>query len=165
MQIRLREVTSRAPWESYLGKEITGMEKKDKKPEAPKEFTVKMPISVETGIKKKRKHYLNMNLFRNNHMHTNNNIKKEYARIAHGVIPIVKFKKIELEYVLYLPNKLKRDISNVLSIVDKSFCDALVAHGTIEDDNYEYLQKVTYRYGGMDENKKGYVLITVREVD
>lgn len=98
-------------------------------------------------------------------MHTNNNIKKEYARIAHSVIPMgVKYKEVEIEYELFLPNKLKRDVSNVLSVVDKSFCDALVTHGTIEDDNYYYLQKVTYSYGGYDPDKKGYVMITVKEV-
>ena len=76
-----------------------------------------------------------------------------------------KLKKIELEYELYLPNRLKRDISNVLSIVDKFACDALVEGGVFEDDNYEHLQKVTYKYGGMDEHKKGYVLMTIKEVE
>ena len=131
------------------------------------EFTVKMPIHVELGKKKKKKYYLNLNIMRNQVGHLINNVKKEYARIAHGVLPTISppLKHIELDYELYLPNKLKRDISNVCSIVDKNFCDALVAHGIIIDDNYEYLQKVTYRYGGYDPDKKGYVLITVKEVE
>lgn len=125
-----------------------------------------MPISVEVGVKKKRKIYLNLNLFRNEHHHVNNNVKKEYARIAHSLLPTLEcpMQQIELEYTLYLPNKLKRDISNVLSIVDKSFCDAIVQHNLIEDDNYEYLKKVTYMYGGYDEDKKGYVDIVIKEV-
>ena len=132
-----------------------------------REWTVKMPIHVELGVRKKRKYYLNLNLYRNNMHHINNNVKKEYARIAHGVLPMLDepLKQIELEYELYLPNKLKRDISNVCSVVDKSFCDALVTHGIIPDDNYEYLKRVEYRYGGFDPDKKGYVLITIKEVE
>ena len=75
-----------------------------------------------------------------------------------------KLTNYELEYTLYLPNKLKRDISNVLSIVDKSACDALVECGVLEDDNYNHLKKVVYQYGGQDENGKGYVLLKVKEV-
>jgi len=130
-----------------------------------REIKVKMPIQVEVGVKKKRKYYLNLNLYRNNHMHVNNNIKKEYARIAHSFLPnwSKPMMQIEIEYTLYLPDKRKRDIANVLSVVDKAFCDALTTHGLIPDDNYEYLKKVTYMYGGMDEDGKGYVDILIKE--
>jgi hypothetical protein len=130
-----------------------------------REFMVKMPISVELGKKKKKKYYLNLNIMRNQVGHLINNIKTEYARIAHGVLPNndTFYKQFELEYELWLPDYRKRDISNVLSIVDKNFCDALVAHKIVIDDNYEYLKKVTYKLGGIDEDRKGYVLITVRE--
>jgi Holliday junction resolvase RusA-like endonuclease len=131
-----------------------------------REINVEMPIQVEIGVKKKRKYFLNLNLYRNNHMHVNNNIKREYARIAHGVLPNWKtpMENIEIEYTLYLPDKRKRDISNVLSVVDKAFCDSLTTHGLIPDDNYQHLKKVTYMYGGMDEKGKGYVKIKVKEV-
>ena len=127
-------------------------------------FTIKVPIYVELGKKKVKKYYLNLNLLRNQVGHLNNNIKREYKRILTPLIPQdVYYEKFEIDYELWLPNKLKRDISNVLSIVDKNFCDSFVELGHAVDDNYEYLQKVTYRYGGMDENKKGYVIITVKE--
>lgn len=74
-----------------------------------------------------------------------------------------KMQHFEIEYILYLPNKLKRDISNVLSIVDKYVCDALVEAGVLEDDNYNHLKKVVYKYGGMDSNRKGYVIMKVKE--
>lgn len=131
----------------------------------PKEFTIKAPIYVELGKKKVKKYYLNLNLLRNQVGHLNNNIKREYKRILEPLIPRkVYYEKFEVDYELFLPNKLKRDIANVCSIIDKNFCDSFIELGHGVDDNYEYLQKVTYRYGGMDENKKGYVLITVKEV-
>lgn len=130
------------------------------------QFQVKLPISIELGKKKKKKYYLNLNIMRNQVGHLINNVKKEYARLAHSILPNdgTFYEQFELDYELWLPDSRKRDISNVLSIVDKNFCDALVAHEIVTDDNYEYLQKVTYRLGGIDEDRKGYVIITVKEV-
>jgi len=130
-----------------------------------REFTVQMPISVEIGVRKKKRYYINLNIYRNKVGFLMNNVKKEYHRIAEPLIPTgMKFNQIELEYTLYLPNKLRRDISNVLSMVDKYFCDSLVTMVVIEDDNYHYLKKVTFKYGGYDEKQRGYVDILVREV-
>ena len=130
-----------------------------------RQIKVKMPISVELGKKKKKKYYLNLNIMRNQVGHLINNVKSEYARIAHSVLPNngVFFKAFSLEYTLFLPDYRKRDISNVLSICDKNFTDALVSHKIVEDDNYTFLQKVTYKLGGIDKNRKGYVLITIKE--
>jgi len=134
-------------------------------PKIPSEFTIRAPIYVELGKKKKKKYYLNLNLLRNQVGHLNNNIKKEYKRILEPIIPPdVYYENFEVHYELFLPNKLKRDIANVCSIIDKNFCDSFVELGHAPDDNYEYLQRVSYRYGGYDEGKKGYVLITVKEV-
>lgn len=131
-----------------------------------REFKITLPIYLETGIKKKRKHYLNLNLYRNMPFHQNNSLKKELKRVVMPSLPSkeeVEFEQFELHYELFLPNLLKRDISNVLSIVDKFFADALVENGNVPDDNYEHLKYVTYRYGGMDEDKKGFVEVTVKE--
>jgi len=127
-------------------------------------FKVRMPIKVQLGKVKKRTFYLNLNIYRLQVGHLINNIKKEYHRIACGVLPTgYRFENFELEYVLYLPNKLRRDISNVCSVVDKNFCDSLVKNGNVPDDNYEHLKRVVYQYGGYDEAKKGYVDVTVKE--
>ena len=106
---------------------------------------------------------------RNQPYHLNNSLKRAMKEVVLPLIPEdfwgTKVNKIELDYELFLPNKLKRDISNVLSVVDKYACDALTEAGVIPDDNYEHLQKVVYRYGGMDDNGKGYVLMTIKEVE
>lgn len=99
--------------------------------------------------------------------HQNNSLKKELKRVVTPLLPTkeeVVFEEFELHYELWLPNLLKRDISNVLSIVDKFFADTLVENGNVPDDNYEHLKYVTYKYGGMDECKKGFVIVTVKEV-
>jgi Holliday junction resolvase RusA-like endonuclease len=124
-----------------------------------------MPIHVELGKKKKRKYFLNLNIFRLQHGHVINNVKKEYHRIAEPLIPRYKYKYIRLTYELYLPDRRKRDISNLCSVIDKNFCDSLVKVGVIEDDNYEFLQDVHYKYGGYDKSGRGYVLITVEKVE
>jgi len=130
-------------------------------------FMIELPIYVETGVRKKRKHYLNLNLYRNLPFHLNNSLKKELKRVVTPLLPTsdIHYEHFELEYILYLPNKLKRDISNVLAIIDKFFCDALVENGNVPDDNYQHLKKVIYKYGGMDDKRRGYVSVIVKETE
>jgi len=95
----------------------------------------------------------------------NNSLKKEFKRIVTPLLPTdTRYEKFELEYKLYLPNLLKRDIANVLSITDKFFSDALVEAGIVPDDNYEHLTKVVYEFGGHDEDKRGYTDVIVKEI-
>ena len=127
-------------------------------------FTVKMPLFVELGKKKKRKYYLNLNIYRLQVGHLINNIKKEYHRIAEPLIPRVKWKYVELFYKIFLPDRRKRDISNVCSVIDKNFCDSLVKCEVIPDDNYEFVQDIHYSYGGYDTTGQGYAEITVKKL-
>ena len=134
-----------------------------------RQFTIKAPISVEIGVRKKKKYYLNLNIYRNKVGFLMNNTKIEFKRIVGPLIPDVYYEKFEVEYELFLPDTRHRDISNVLSIVDKYFCDVFVGlkgeKGHAPDDSYHYLEKVTYKLGGFDEEKVGYVNITVKEVE
>ena len=114
------------------------------------EVTYDLPLFIETGIKKKKRHYLNINLYRNMPFHLNNNLKKEMKKIVGQVCPEFFYPMFELEYKLFLPDKRKRDISNVCTVIDKYQCDALVELGYVIDDNYDYLKKITYIFGGID---------------
>ena len=114
------------------------------------EVTYDLPLFITTGVVKKKKHYLNLNLYRNMPFHLNNNLKKEMKKIVMDVCPQFYFAEFELEYKLFLPDKRKRDISNVCNVIDKYQCDALVEAGYVIDDNYDYLKKVTYLFGGVD---------------
>lgn len=70
------------------------------------------------------------------------------------------FNKIEIEYTLYPKTKRLCDVSNILSIVDKFFCDTLVKEGKLEDDNYTYIPKVSYQIGEVDKlNPRAEILI------
>ena len=130
-----------------------------------REFSAIVPIFVELGKVKKKKHYINLNLLRNRVHHINNNIKKEFKRIVTPLLPIGEmfFDYYSLEYELYLPNKLKRDISNICSIIDKNFGDTIVEVGLVPEDNYYHLQDVHYKLGGYDIRGEGYCKVTVKE--
>ncbi len=133
-----------------------------------RELTIRLPIYLEIGVRKKKKYYLNVNITRNIVFHLLNSLKREMKRVVTGLLDEEvtqwNLKHYELEFVLYLPNLLKRDVSNVCGVVDKFATDALVELGVLEDDNYLHLKHITYRYGGMDENKRGYVDLTVKEI-
>lgn len=62
------------------------------------------------------------------------------------------FSRVTLEYVLYTRTRRVLDISNVCSVVDKFFCDALVRSGHLEDDNFKFIDRVVYSFGGMDSD-------------
>lgn len=127
-------------------------------------FSVTLPISLELGVKKKKKYYLNLNIYRNTAFHLNNNLKKEFKRVVVPMLPDVFYDRYTITYVLYLPNQLKRDISNVCAVVDKFFADALVESGRVPDDNYEHLPLVTYKFGDIHP-KEGKVIAYVDKVE
>ena len=130
------------------------------------EAKYKLPISIEVGKRRIKKKFLNLNLYRNAPFHENNTLKKKMKMIVAGAIeePFY-FECFELYYTVFLPDIRRRDISNVLSIIDKYQCDALVELGYVPDDNYHHLKKVVYEFGGVDPNGKGYVEILVKEVE
>ena len=125
------------------------------------EFNI--PIHIDVGVRKKKKIFLNYNIARNLQFNVLNTIKKKTKAIVKEVCPEFRFELYELEYKLFLPNKLKRDISNVCCIVDKFVNDALVELDFVPEDNYEYLKKVTYMFGGFDIEGDGYVTVKVIE--
>jgi len=127
-------------------------------------FSVTLPISIELGVKKKKRYYLNLNIYRNTAFHLNNNLKKEFKRLVVPLLPDIFYHKYTITYVLYLPNQLKRDISNVCAVVDKFFADALVESGRVPDDNYEHLPLVTYKFGDIHP-KEGKVIAYVEKVE
>ncbi|QWY83752.1 holliday junction resolvase RusA-like protein [Rhizobium phage RHph_X3_15] len=103
--------------------------------------------------KKQDKFYLNLNAYRNAHFHTLNKAKvifKDLVATAIGTLPSMK--QVELTFTLFMGSYRSADLSNICSVVDKFFCDALVELGKLPDDNLEHIGTVDYRFGGVDKN-------------
>jgi Holliday junction resolvase RusA-like endonuclease len=74
-----------------------------------------------------------------------------------------KFKPpISLTFTLFKGSNRKIDRSNILSITEKFFCDALTTYGCIPDDNDEFISETRYRTGGVD-TKNPRVEIEIKE--
>lgn len=67
------------------------------------------------------------------------------------VLSLPTLERIEIEYTLYPKTKRLCDVANILSIVDKFFCDCLVELGKLEEDNYNFVPKVSYQIGEVDK--------------
>ncbi len=124
-------------------------------------ITFQVPMSIDVGVRKKKTIYLNMNNIHTMHHQQYNGIKKKMKALVAEMGLDFYFEGWRVHYGIYLPDRLKRDVANVGSIVDKFVCDAIVELGFAPDDNYNYLQHVTFEYMGYDEDKKGYVVVTV----
>jgi len=123
--------------------------------EQSKEVTISMPLYVMVPRKTMpdKKFIINLNYYRNWHRMTENNIKNQYAAVAHPHLEGLTFKgKIELSFTLYKASRRRMDRANVLSIHEKYFCDAMVHSGCIEDDNDDFLEATHYYTGGVDKD-------------
>lgn len=118
-------------------------------------------LSVPLKIKGKKDYPLNLNWYRNAHYFALNDSKIAFKELVEPFLRQIRpFTKVTIKYTVYAPNKRKFDISNVCSIVDKYFSDALVELGKLEDDSYEFLSMVQYQFGGIDkENPRVDILI------
>ena len=55
---------------------------------------------------------------------------------------------ISISYIMYLPDKRRRDIGNY----EKLVTDKLVSLNIIEDDNYKIIQEINIKFGGIDRD-------------
>lgn len=110
---------------------------------------LELPITIKIG----RKNFaLNLNIYRNTHYLTLNRMKVEFgSEVSELISTLPVFKWVNLTYTLYPKTRRLCDVSNICSIVDKFFCDALVNQGKLEDDNYQIVRQVTYKFGQVDK--------------
>ena len=108
---------------------------------------IDLPITIDLG----RKSYaLNLNIYRNAHYQILNKMKVTFTEQVNPILEkLPLFDSIELTYTLY--PKRQCDVSNVCSIVDKFFCDALVKANKIPDDNFKYIKNIQYKFGSIDK--------------
>lgn len=96
---------------------------------------------------------IGMNQYRNAHYQVLNKVKIEYKNIMkEQILKLPEFSKVSIDYTLYPRTKHLCDISNILSIHDKFFCDALVELGKLPEDNYLFVPRVVFNIGHIDSN-------------
>ncbi|QEP29862.1 hypothetical protein HYP99_gp064 [Sinorhizobium phage ort11] len=112
---------------------------------------ISLPIKIQ--LSKKEKFYLNLNAYRNAHYFTLNKAKVLFKEAIEGLVnTLPSMKKVELSFMLFMGSQRSADLSNICSVVDKFFCDALVELGKLPDDNYDVIGSVDYKFGGIDKN-------------
>jgi hypothetical protein len=114
-------------------------------------FKIDLPIYLEKGVKKKKNIPLNLNHYRNANFHELNYLKTTFesvvgARISH----LPPMTRATLTYTLFFGSNREVDVNNVISIVDKFFCDTLVNLGKLRDDNRKVIAKTINQWGGVD---------------
>ena len=112
-------------------------------------------VMIPRKTKEDKKVILNMNVYRNLHHMTNNQAKaifKEHLQMTRHNRDRMPQAPYRFTYTLFQQSGRATDVANVLSIVDKFTCDALVELKVIPDDNHKILQEVVYRYGGIDKD-------------
>lgn len=114
------------------------------------EKVVTLPISITYGKKKVKKTYLNLNGYRNWHYQISNKLKILFKEQVKGNLDFSFMHKIEITYRYYAPDKRKRDLMNVIAVVDKFFQDALVEEGCIPTDDTDTVIQITSIYSGVD---------------
>lgn len=129
-----------------------------------KKFVSPLFVTLPRKTKEDKKVYLNLNVYRNLHYISNNQAKEIYCEMMREQMKGKKFEnKIEITFTLFKGRNGRVDRSNILSIVEKFFCDALVHNGCLPDDNDDFILATHYKSGGYDKNN-GRVEIGVAEV-
>lgn len=124
------------------------------------EFSV--PIKLEVGVAKKKNYYLNLNGYRNWQFQLNNQLKKLFKiTVAEDIRQLTPVDGVcKVTYTIYYPTKRAFDIDNIGSVITKFTHDALVEFGILEDDNYNFVSEIVFKYGGVDkENPRCDVVI------
>lgn len=129
-------------------------------------ITVSVPTYLKYGIKKPKTFALNLNVYRNTHFQTLNQMKIKFEEAVKSIIDkLPQMTKVKLTYTLFFGSNRSVDTSNVCCIVDKFFSDCLVNAGKLIDDNINVISEVSYRFGGVDpKNPRCEVTLSEYEV-
>jgi len=135
-------------------------------------MTFKLPTHIDRGFykvgakkgKKKTPFALNMNVYRNTKHFMLNDMKIAFKELIVDQVESyagLKLKDFRIEYSITIGRKYKQfDISNTLSIVDKFFCDVLTEMEVIEDDSFQYLKEITFKFDKYEKNQS-YVIAKI----
>jgi hypothetical protein len=122
---------------------------------------IKIDLPLYVFVSKIRKKWLTLNSYRNWHYSVSNNCKKKFKEDIKSSLDFKLMGQVRIDYEYYAPDKRKRDLMNVISVIDKFFQDALVESGCIEADDVSIVIEVNSKFIGIDrENPRLEVTIT-----
>ena len=126
--------------------------------------TIKIPICLEAGIRKKKNYFLNLNSYNRWHFQEKNQLKKLFKiNILKDVRELKPIEKCEITFKIYYPTKRLFDLDNIGSVLSKFTHDVLTEADIIPDDNYQVISKLTFEFGGIDaDNPRAEV--TIKEI-
>ena len=126
-------------------------------------YKVNLPLRVQ--LSKNTYFSINLNAYRNTYFHTLNKAKIVFKEIIAAQLESIPYiSSCKLTYILYPKTKHLQDVSNICSIADKFFCDAMTEVGKWEDDNYTVIKEITYKFGSIDkDNPRVEVIIESEE--
>lgn len=117
-----------------------------------------IPLSVDVTRKKgkPKRVYANLNVYRNLHHITNNDVKHLYKDIIWKQLyemPSERLREpVRVTVTLYAPDKRDRDLGNFCSVAQKYADDAIVEYGILTDDSVKYVKECVYKWGGVDRS-------------
>jgi len=102
-------------------------------------YTFTLPLSVILPRKKVPdvKKALNLNGYRNWHYQISNEVKHLFMPIT---VEPFNAKRVRISYSITKKRKARYDTMNIITIVDKFFCDWLVAEKMLPDDSCENVE-------------------------
>ncbi len=123
-------------------------------------------VCLPRKTKADKKVYLNLNVYRNLHYIVNNQAKEIYRVLMFDQLSKLELKTpIDIRFILYKKTRRRTDRANILSIVEKFFCDALVEYKCIPDDSDEFINSTSYFSNGIDkENPRVEIFITENSI-
>ena len=122
---------------------------------------IKLDLPLYVFVSKVRKKWLTLNSYRNWHYKVSNNCKKKFKEDIKHLMNFNLKGQVRIDYEYYAPDKRKRDLMNVISVIDKFFQDAMVEGGCIEADDVSIVIEVNSKFMGIDrENPRLEVTIT-----
>lgn len=111
-----------------------------------------MFIAIPRKTRDDRTFILNLNHYRNTHHFILNTAKQLYKEhMAQQIAALPQLTKVAIRYVVNPKSKQSLDVSNVCSICDKFFMDALVESGKLPDDNYHHYVEIGYKFGQVNK--------------
>jgi hypothetical protein len=113
------------------------------------EHIVTLPTFIQ--VSNKTRFSINLNQYRNSHFQILNKAKVLFLeQVRDQIQALPHFKRLAISYTIYPRTRQLCDVSNICSIADKFFCDAMKELGRIDDDNYQVVLGTQYLFGEVD---------------